>query len=49
MKRTLLVALIILFSFQSYSQLFSWTSDFITDSSDPVVMTVDAAMVIMDY
>jgi 1,4-alpha-glucan branching enzyme len=33
----------ILISFQSYSQLLTWSPDFIDDNSTPVVITVDAA------
>lgn len=43
MKKTLLAAIIVLISFRSYSQLLSWTSDFITETNTPVVITMDAS------
>ena len=44
MKKALLSSFIsILFSLQSFSQLLSWAPDFIQESSDPVVITVDAS------
>ncbi|MEO6454233.1 MAG: alpha-amylase family glycosyl hydrolase [Ginsengibacter sp.] len=42
MKKVLLALAVFLISFQSHSQLLSWTPDFITENSDPVVVTVDA-------
>ena len=43
MKKALPGSFILLFfSFQSFSQLLSWTPDFIQESSTPVVITVDA-------
>jgi 1,4-alpha-glucan branching enzyme len=42
MKKLLLSFSIIFFSFQSFSQLLSWTPDFPTESSTPVTITVDA-------
>ncbi len=42
MKKWLLFISIIFFSFQSFSQLLSWTPDFPTESSSPVTITVDA-------
>ena len=43
MKKTLLGSFILLFfSFQSFSQLLSWSPDFIQESSTPVVITMDA-------
>ncbi|HET7116481.1 MAG TPA: alpha-amylase family glycosyl hydrolase [Hanamia sp.] len=42
MKKFLLSIFILLFSFQSFSQLLSWTPDFIQETSDPVVITMNA-------
>jgi 1,4-alpha-glucan branching enzyme len=43
MKKTLLGSFILIFfSLQSFSQLLSWTPDFIQESSTTVVITVDA-------
>lgn len=42
MKKCLLFFTILFFSFQSFSQLLSWTPDFPTESSTPVTITVDA-------
>lgn len=42
MKKALLVSFAFLFSLQSFSQLLSWTPSFPQESSDPVVITVDA-------
>lgn len=42
MKKYLLALFILFFSFQSFSQLLSWTPDFIQESSDPVVITMNA-------
>src|SRR3569623_1437229 len=42
MKKLLLLFTILFFSFQSFSQLLSWTPDFPTESSTPVTITVDA-------
>lgn len=43
MKKALLGSFILIFfSLQSFSQLLSWTPDFIQESSTPVVITVDA-------
>lgn len=43
MKKALFFFFIpIFFSFQSFSQLLSWTPDFIQESSTPVVITMDA-------
>ena len=42
MKKALLVSFAFLFSLQSFSQLLSWTPNFIQESSTPVVITVDA-------
>ena len=52
MKRLLLVISILILSFQSYSQLLSWSPDFIQDNSTPVVITADATKGnagLMDY
>ena len=42
MKKYLLSLTILFFSFQSFSQLLSWTPDFIQENSTPVTITVDA-------
>jgi 1,4-alpha-glucan branching enzyme len=42
MKKLILFFSILFFSFQSFSQLLSWTPDFPTESSTPVIITVDA-------
>ena len=42
MKKALLVSFSFLFTFQSFSQLLSWTPDFIREASTPVVITMDA-------
>lgn len=43
MKKALLVSFAFLFSLQSFSQLLSWSPDFIQENSTPVVITMDAA------
>lgn len=42
MKKYLLAFVIVLFSFQSFSQLLSWSPQFPTESSTPVTITLDA-------
>lgn len=42
MKKYLLSIIILFFSSQSFTQLLSWSPDFITESSTPVTITVDA-------
>jgi len=42
MKKYLLAFVIVFFSFQSFSQLLSWSPQFPTESSTPVTITVDA-------
>ena len=42
MKKYLLSFIILFFSFQSFSQLLSWTPDFPMESSSPVTITVNA-------
>ena len=42
MKKYLLLFTILFFSFQSFSQLLSWTPDFTQETSDPVVITMNA-------
>jgi hypothetical protein len=42
MKKLLLFSFVVLFSFNGFSQLLSWTPDFPTESSDPFVITMDA-------
>jgi 1,4-alpha-glucan branching enzyme len=42
MKKALLVSFAFLFSLQTFSQLLSWTPDFIQESSSTVVIIVDA-------
>ena len=42
MKKIYLFFFLILFSFQSFSQLLSWAPDFIQEGSTPVVITMDA-------
>ncbi|MEO9022294.1 MAG: alpha-amylase family glycosyl hydrolase [Ginsengibacter sp.] len=43
MKKYLLSITILFFSFQTFSQLLSWTPDFVTEGSTPVTITVDAS------
>lgn len=42
MKKTLLVTILFLICFHGFSQLLTWSPDFIQESSTPVVITVDA-------
>ena len=42
MKKWLLSFIILIFSFQSFSQLLSWTPDFPTENTSPFTITVDA-------
>ena len=43
MKKTILFAcMLLLICFQSFSQLLSWSPNFIQESSTPVVITMDA-------
>lgn len=42
MKKLLFFSFLILLCFNGFSQLLSWTPDFPTESSDPLVITMDA-------
>ncbi|HSN07615.1 MAG TPA: hypothetical protein VLS85_01195, partial [Hanamia sp.] len=42
MKKLLLFSFVLLFSFQVFAQLLSWTPDFIQEGSTSVVITMDA-------
>lgn len=42
MKKALLFCIVILFSYQSFSQLLSWSPDFATESTTSFTITVDA-------
>ncbi len=42
MNKAILTSFLFLFSLQSFSQLLSWSPDFIQESSTPVVITMDA-------
>ncbi len=42
MKRTLLASFAILFTFQSFSQLLSWTPAFVQETRSPLIITLDA-------
>ena len=42
MKKIIPFSLLVLFTFPGFSQLLSWTPDFIQESTTPVVITMDA-------
>src|SRR5690242_742515 len=42
MKKLLFFSFLILLCFNGFSQLLSWTADFPTENSDPVIITMDA-------
>ncbi len=42
MKKLLLFSVVLLFSFNGFSQLLSWTPDFATENASPVSITMDA-------
>ena len=44
MKKTVLIAFLFFLSCSTFSQLLSWSPEFIQESSTPVVITVDASM-----